>query len=170
MMPFRRVVVGVDFTDPSPVAVRWASVQFAPETEIVLAHVAAEPQLDRLCELAARMSRARTSVEVFSGPIADGLVAIARRIDADAICVDRNIGRIDSTRLDAAVESRLLALAEVPVIVVPARPSAAPTPAAPDADSRARPTPFIVGRSSRRQVLVLPRRPRRPGPGGGDAA
>ena len=170
MMPFRRVVVGVDFTDPALLAVRWASVRFAPETEIVLAHLAPDPRLDQLRDLVGSMGRARTSLEVLSGPPAEALVALARRLDADAICVDRNIGCADGDRVDCTVAARLLALAHVPVIVVPPRTSAAPHAARRDAAAQTRPAPFIVGRSARRQVLILPRPPRRPGPGGGDAA
>lgn len=169
MMPFRRVVVGVDFTDPSLAAVRWASVRFAPETEIVFVHASPEPALERLCELAAQAGHARTSVEELSGPPAEGLVAVARRIDADAICVGRSSDGGDSAGVDAATVSRLIALAEVPVIVIP-HASAASMSAAPAVESLPRSTPFIVGRTPRRAVLVLPRRQRRPGPGGDDAA
>src|SRR5690348_5841182 len=134
MMPFRRVVVGVDFTDPSPVAVRWASVQFAPETEIVLAQITPDPVLDQLCELAGRLGRARTSVEVLSGPAAEGLVAIARRIDADAICIGQDARSTDSRHVEDTIVARLLSLAHVPVIVVP-RSDSAPTVMTPEAES-----------------------------------
>lgn len=142
-MPFRRVVVGVDFTDTSLAAARWASVQLAPEAEIVLAHIAPEPTppqflrghlplvaeivtenetaLHRgLSGLADLVGRARASVEMLSGQPADGLAAIARRVGADAICVGKSVKRRGSARFGATTASRLLMRTELPVVVVPA--------------------------------------------------
>jgi nucleotide-binding universal stress UspA family protein len=38
-LQLRKIVVGVDFTDASLAAARWAATHFAPDAEIVLAHV-----------------------------------------------------------------------------------------------------------------------------------
>ena len=142
MMPFRRVIVGVDFTDTSLAAARWASVQLAPEAEIVLAHIAPEPvppQFLRghlppvaeivteretalyrgLCGLADLVGRPRASVQMLSGQPADGLAAIARRLGADGICIGKSAKRRGSARFGATTASRLLARTELPVIVVP---------------------------------------------------
>jgi len=40
---FRRVVIGVDFSDASLAAARWAAMHLAPDAEVVLAHVLPEP-------------------------------------------------------------------------------------------------------------------------------
>jgi nucleotide-binding universal stress UspA family protein len=141
-MPFRRIVVGVDFTDASLAAARWASVQLAPEAEIVLAHIAPEadpPQFLRghlppvaeivteketalyrgLCSLADLTGRGRASVEMLSGQPADGLAAIARRVGADAICLGKSVKRGGSARFGATTSTRLLARTELPVVVIP---------------------------------------------------
>jgi nucleotide-binding universal stress UspA family protein len=149
-MSFRRVVVGVDFTDTSLAAARWASVQLAPEAEIVLAHIAPEPAPPQflrghlppvaeivteketalyrgLCGLAELVGRTRASVEMLSGQPADGLAAIARRLGADAICVGKSVKRRGSARFGATTASRLLARTELPVVVVPGGARGAPT-------------------------------------------
>lgn len=148
-MPFRRIVVGVDFTDTSLAAVRWASVQLAPEAEIVLAHIAPEPAppaflrghlppvtdivtqretalYSGLCALADLVGRARASVEMSSGQPADGLAAIARRLGADAICVGKSEKRRGGARFGATTASRLLARTDLPIAVVPGGSRGAP--------------------------------------------
>ena len=164
-MPFRRVVVGVDFTDTSLAAVRWASVRLAPDAEIVLAHVEPESESPRflrgglrpvvlvneretalhgaLCGLADVVGRSRSRVEMLSGRVADGLAAIAHRLGADAVCVGRSTARQEAL-FGESTASQLLTCTALPVIVAPAT------------------RPRVVAES--------PRPPRRPGPGGGDAA
>lgn len=148
-MPFRRVVVGVDFTDTSLAAARWASVQLAPQAEIVLAHVAPEPTppqflrgyLPPVAEivteretalyhglrgLADLVGRARASVEMLAGQPADGLAAIARRLGADAVCVGKSVKRRGGARFGATTASRLLMRTDLPVVVVPRGPGSTP--------------------------------------------
>jgi nucleotide-binding universal stress UspA family protein len=150
MMPFRRVVVGVDFTDTSLAAARWASVELAPEAEIVLAHIAPEPAPPQflrghlppvaeivteketalyrgLCGLADLVGRERASVQMLSGQPADGLAAIARRLGADAVCVGKSVKRRGGARFGATTASRLLARTDLPVVVVPAGSRGAPS-------------------------------------------
>jgi hypothetical protein len=38
-LELRKIVVGVDFTDASLAAARWAAAHFAPDAEIVLVHM-----------------------------------------------------------------------------------------------------------------------------------
>jgi nucleotide-binding universal stress UspA family protein len=150
MMPFRRVVVGVDFTDTSLATVRWVSAHLAPEASLVLAHIVREPRTPPflrahlppvseivteretalyrgLCGLADLVGRDRTSVEMLSGAPADGLALIAHRLDADLVCVGKSVQRRGSARFGATTASRLLARSGVPLLVVPGGARATPT-------------------------------------------
>ena len=44
-MQFRRIVIGVDFTEASLAAARWAALQFAPPAQVVLVHAHPHPQV-----------------------------------------------------------------------------------------------------------------------------
>jgi nucleotide-binding universal stress UspA family protein len=142
MMPFRRVVVGVDFTDTSLAAARWASVQLAPDAEIVLAHVTptfvpppflrgylpSVPEADAEQETALYrglrgfadlVGRSRTRVEMLSGRPPEALAEIAQRVGADVICVGKSAKRRGAARFGATTATRLLARTGLPVVVVP---------------------------------------------------
>lgn len=43
-MKIRRIVVGVDFREPSVAAARWTARELAPDAEIVLLHVVDVPR------------------------------------------------------------------------------------------------------------------------------
>ena len=47
-MEFRRIVIGVDFSDPSVAAARWVAAHFAPKAELVLVHSIFVPQPPRM--------------------------------------------------------------------------------------------------------------------------
>ncbi len=142
-MQFRRVVIGVDFTEASLAAARWAGLQLAPRAEIVLVHALpapdAPPYLRRhlrpdadvaralvpvfdgaLRGLASVIGKARTRVRVAAGAPADVLAAAAHACDADLVCVGRGSRRRGSARFGATTAHRLLARTRVPTVVVPA--------------------------------------------------
>jgi nucleotide-binding universal stress UspA family protein len=148
-MRLRRAIVGVDFSERSLVAARWAAAHLAPGAEVVLTHVLRGPQaprflearlapmLDVLAELAPALHGAlrglaesigpdRTSIDMREGRPWDGLADAATALDADAIILGRVRHRRGSARFGATTAQRLIARTRLPVIVVP---SAQPTPA-----------------------------------------
>jgi nucleotide-binding universal stress UspA family protein len=141
-MPFRRVVIGVDFTEASLAAARWVAMHLAPRAEIVLVHAlpdpTAPPYLQRhlpLCSvvaaslapalhgalrgLASVIGAERTRVYMTTGWPADALAHVAREVEADLVCVGRGARRRGSARFGATTAQRLLARTRVPTIVVP---------------------------------------------------
>lgn len=141
-MRFRKVVVGVDFSATSLAAAQWAARQLAPDAEIVLVHVLREPDapavirpelpplLDVYDEVAPALQgglrgladligSSRVQVELRSGKLADELVAAARSVGADLICVGQTRTRRGSARFGATTAHRILARTATPVVVVP---------------------------------------------------
>src|SRR5688500_19405613 len=105
-----RVVVSVDFAEPSVTAARWVATHFAPEAEIILAHIIEPPpatrasvmrypsmetivgkvhveveiRLQRLCESIAP-GRARPENRV--GTPHDELVTLTSNVGAYSLCI-----------------------------------------------------------------------------------
>ncbi|HEU4565994.1 MAG TPA: universal stress protein [Gemmatimonadaceae bacterium] len=147
-MQFRRVVVGVDFSEASLTAARWVATHFAPEAEIVLVHVLPEPrvpsylraELPPAIDIAATMAPSlygglhglaelvggdRARIDILIGNPPDALARAAAEEGADLICVGRGRRRRGSARFGATTAQRLLARTRVPTVVVPAtRPGA----------------------------------------------
>lgn len=143
-MRLERVVVGVDFDEPSLETARWVVRDFAPDAEHVLVHAldlrdppryldtraSVEAMLEdgrreatrRLEELAAE-GRGSTAVEVRTGRPDEVLSSVAEQADADLIVVGRGSG--GDGRLGGTAE-KLVNAAAVPVLMVPTPPSAAP--------------------------------------------
>ena len=142
-MHFHRIVVGVDFTEASLAAVHWVATHFAPDAEIVLAHVIAEPRVPSFLRshlpparevteavapalfgglrgLSEMIGKDRARVEVVSGNAAEGLAQVADRVGADLVCVGRGRRRRGSARFGATTAQRLLSRTRIPTLVVPA--------------------------------------------------
>jgi nucleotide-binding universal stress UspA family protein len=149
-LQLRRVVVGVDFTDASLAAARWAASHFAPGAEVVLVHVApgagvpsfvradlpSPPEIaaavapalyGALRGLAEFVDRDRTRVELVIGNPAEALAGLADEITADVICVGRGRRRRGGARFGATTPQRLLLRTRVPTLVVPASAPETPT-------------------------------------------
>src|SRR5689334_2366859 len=131
-MPYRRVVVGVDFTDPSLSAARWVARRFAPDAEVVLVHALPGPDtpsylrpfLSPAVELSAAVApvfygglrglagligAGRAHVYMAVGHPADVLARAAQQFDADVVCVGRGARRRGSARFGSTTAMRLLA-------------------------------------------------------------
>src|SRR5688572_11930910 len=107
-----RVLVGVDFEEPSLAAARWVACHFARDAQIVLVHVIpvpsgppfllrylrapgalfeqlAPPLRGGLQGLAGVLGAERTLVELRAGDPAEQLAAAAAAVGADLVCVGR---------------------------------------------------------------------------------
>jgi nucleotide-binding universal stress UspA family protein len=142
-LQLRKIVVGVDFTDASLAAARWAATHFAPDAEIVLVHVMPSVRVPSFvrahlpppAEVAPATARAlygglrgladliagrRARAQVLRGGPAEALGLIAEEVGADVLCVGRGRRRRGSARFGATTPQRLLACTGVPTLVVPA--------------------------------------------------
>lgn len=150
MLPtLRRVVIGVDFTEPSLAAARWAVAHFVPGVEVVLVHSAevAEPPgflredfpelatladtraaeaEARLREIAASLGAPEASLRVPRGRAAEQLLEVAREVQADLIIVGRHNGAGFLERLGSTAEA-LVRSSGVPVVVAAGRMDRQPT-------------------------------------------
>jgi nucleotide-binding universal stress UspA family protein len=107
-MASNRIVVGIDFSEPSVEAARWAARNFAPGAEVVLLHVIAIPDAPpivqnryprrdllvgtvregaekRLREISLTLGAERVWVEIREGEPVPTLVAVADEFDAEVI-------------------------------------------------------------------------------------
>lgn len=132
---FRRIVVGVDFSEPSLRAARWIASTFAPSAEIVLVHVGAPPTLSAFARpsaadtrpvyhalrgLAETLGRERTSTTIVLSTPARGLALVADDVGADAICLGRSPRLPTGTVVEPATALALLSQSNHTLLVVPA--------------------------------------------------
>ena len=138
-MPFRRIVVGVDFSVASLNAVRWVASKLAPGAKIFVVHVISEPRIPEFLRPllppnasdadAAVYPGLRALANLAGGDAADVVVArgnpaselarIASEVDADLVCVGRSRRRRGSGRFGATTPQRLLAWTTIPVLILP---------------------------------------------------
>lgn len=141
-MQFRKIVVGIDFSDASLAAARWVADHLAPDAELLLVHVVSLPRppiylneligptIDQRSRLAPRLYAAlsafgelldseRVRVGIRTGVAWSALARVANEVKADLICVGRGNKRKGSSRFGATTPQRLLAVAGVPVLVIP---------------------------------------------------
>lgn len=159
-MRYRKTVIGVDFTEPSLAAARWAALEFAPDAEVVLVHALPElvapsylqPYLPSPVELTAALApvfhgalrglasmlgAARTDVHLATGHPADALATAATSLGADLLCVGRGSRRRGSARFGATTAVRLLSRTRIPTLIVPTGAHEAPTRILTTLDARA---------------------------------
>ena len=137
----RSVVVGLDGSESSLVALRWAAAQVGPEGRVHAAHVVpledlpldGEPEdgvhlaLHRADELRGRWIAAagldggddRLDTVVREGEVARELVQIAEDVGADAIAVGHHAQARFGPRVVGHVTATLLHASDRPVVVVP---------------------------------------------------
>jgi nucleotide-binding universal stress UspA family protein len=139
-MQFQKIVVGPDFTDASLAAARWVAT-FAPDAEILLAHVVKEARVPSyvrsqltletgmtaspgirggLRALANLIDSERVRFDVLAGDPSSALAHLAEQERADLLCVGRGRRRRGSARFGATAAHRLLVRTPVPTLVVPA--------------------------------------------------
>lgn len=134
-----RVLVGIDFGEPSLAAARWVADHFARDAEIVLVHVipvpsgppfllkqlrapgplfeqVAPPLLGGLNGLAEVLGTGRARVELRAGDPAEELAAAAASTGADLVCVGRPRERADTARDGRNTVNRLLRRLNVPLL------------------------------------------------------
>ncbi|HEX6941612.1 MAG TPA: universal stress protein [Gemmatimonadaceae bacterium] len=148
-MQFKRVVLGIDFSETSLAASRWIAHHLAADAELVLVHAVApsdalssmrqsmprtldgirvaKPQLHGgLLGLGELLGHGRTSTETLSGDPAEVLAFVAEQVGADLIGVGSGPRRGGSARFGATTPNRLIARTDVPVLVAPHVSSGAP--------------------------------------------
>ncbi|HJP59087.1 MAG TPA: universal stress protein [Gemmatimonadaceae bacterium] len=141
-MRFRKIVVGIDFSEASLAAARWVADHLAPDAELLLVHVVSLPRppiylhdqigatIDQRSTLAPRLYAAlsafaellgpdRIRVGIRTGVAWSSLARVANEVRADLICVGRGNKRKGSSRFGGTTPQRLLAVAGVPVMVIP---------------------------------------------------
>ena len=145
----RRVLVSVDFADPSIEAARWVADYFAPSAELILAHIIEPPPATRsnvirypsvetivsrahidvqkrLEELCKSISPVRARPEIRVGWPHDELVQLAESTGADLIVVGRqDLGSSGWARIGATAQ-RVLRKSPVPILLVTGVPDHAP--------------------------------------------
>ena len=126
-----RVVVGVDTSAESTTALEWAlRAAAAFEGSVIVVHAVGlleeggyRPRPDVVAivdDACSRVpgTRAATTVVLEDGPAADVVVRVAEREDADLIVIGRR-GLGEAPRPLGSVSERVLAHADIPVLVVP---------------------------------------------------
>jgi nucleotide-binding universal stress UspA family protein len=148
-MKINRIVVGVDFCEPSVAAARWTALELAPDAEIVLVHavdMARPPRLlrgamapvervaenavvgarARLAELGPWVDEERVTTEVAIGPAADCVVEAVDTHGADLVVVGEHGGRRGVWEFLGTTAERVIQRASVPVLVARRLPSGPP--------------------------------------------
>ena len=141
-MNFERVVIGMDFSERSLAAARWAARHLSHRAELIFTHVLPEPEapsflrphITSLLRVVADMAPAlsaglhgvaeliapgRSRVEIVAGDPADGLARVADAVDADLVCLGRRRLRRGGARFGATTAHRLLGRTTRAVLIVP---------------------------------------------------
>jgi nucleotide-binding universal stress UspA family protein len=136
-MLLRRMLVGLDFRQPSLAAAKWAAAHFGTHAEIELAHVRSVPEvptfvqqvlpllddrletatanpLPALRGLAATLSAQRLSLHARAGPPVSTLADLARTTEADLVVLGRKT--LDGSR--GRTLERLIRCLSIPALVI----------------------------------------------------
>src|SRR6185436_6431277 len=139
---FRKIVIGIDFSDASLAGARWVSNHLAPHAELLLVHVVPLPRppaylhehigstIDQRSTLVPRLYTAlrgfadllcsdHIRIGIRTGVPWSALARVAEEVKADLICVARGSKRQGSSRFGATTPQRLLAISPIPVLVIP---------------------------------------------------
>jgi nucleotide-binding universal stress UspA family protein len=153
-LEIQRVVVGVDFSEPSLQAARWFARDFARGAQLVLVHVVDVPsatpsftdrsaQRERLIETARtgaqlRLRKLSASIatglvwpEVRVGKPSEEIVRVATEFDADLVVVGRSEVRPGVSRSVGTTAQRVLRRSPIPVLLAREWPPARSNGAAP---------------------------------------
>jgi nucleotide-binding universal stress UspA family protein len=136
-----RILVSVDFADPSLTAARWVADHFAPQAEIILAHIIEPPPATRtnvmrypsaetivnkvhvdaekrLRELCQSIGPDRARDEIRVGVPHDELVQLSESVGADMIVVGRQDLASSGWARIGATAQRVLRKSPVPILLV----------------------------------------------------
>jgi nucleotide-binding universal stress UspA family protein len=139
---FRKIVVGVDFSDASLAGARWVATHLAPQAELLIVHVvavadapmylreyigstinqrakSAQALYTALRGFAGLLGADRVRIGIRTGVPWSELAQVADEVKADLICVGRGQKRQGSSRFGATTPQRLLAISKIPVLVIP---------------------------------------------------
>lgn len=143
----RRVVIGVDFDEPSLATARWVASEVAPTAELVLVHVLPVPRAPAFLRghlsspapfvtqvapamqgglqgFASTLGVERVRVEVRVGEPAEQIAELATEVAADLVCVGYARRRRGAARSGRNTVERLLRRLRLPLLV--GAPSAGP--------------------------------------------
>lgn len=143
-MQFKKIIIGIDFSDASLAGARWVANHLAPKADLLLVHVVPLPRppiylhehigptIDQRSTLVPRLYTAlrgfadllgydRVRVGIRTGVPWSALARVADEVNADLICVGRGNKRQGSSRFGATTPQRLLGVSRVPVLVIPHR-------------------------------------------------
>ena len=141
-MQFKKIIIGIDFSDASLAGARWVAEHLAPKADLLLVHVVSVPRppiylhehiaptIDQRSTLVPRLYTAlrgfadllgygRARVGIRTGVPWSALARVADEVKADLICVGRGNKRQGSSRFGATTPQRLLGVSRVPVLVIP---------------------------------------------------
>jgi nucleotide-binding universal stress UspA family protein len=148
-MIIKKILIAVDFSEPSAISARWVARHFAANAHIVLGHVVDLPQPplflrgrlpphselvntalrgaeQRLEEFAASLGAPSISWQVRAGSTAEQLLAIADETGVDMIAVGQHGRRRGIWNILGSTAERLLDAARVPVLLAGNLPEDAP--------------------------------------------
>jgi nucleotide-binding universal stress UspA family protein len=141
-MQFKKIIIGIDFSDASLAGARWVAEHLAPKADLLLVHVVSVPRppiylhehiaqtIDQRSTLVPRLYTAlrgfaellgyqRVRVGIRTGVPWSAIARVADEVKADLICVGRGNKRQGSSRFGATTPQRLLGVSGVPVLVIP---------------------------------------------------
>ena len=141
-MQFKKIIIGIDFSDASLAGARWVADHLAPKADLLLIHVVSVPRppiylhehiaptIDQRSTLVPRLYTAlrgfadllgngRARVGIRTGVPWSAIARVADEVKADLICVGRGNKRQGSSRFGATTPQRLLGVSRVPVLVIP---------------------------------------------------
>ena len=136
-----RVLVSVDFSEPSTLAAKWVASHFAPDAEIILAHVIEPPPAtranvmrypsvetivnkahlvdeQRLTELCESIAPGRAKPEIRVGTPHDELVQLSTSVGADIIVVGRQDLSSSGWARVGVTAQRVLRKSAIPILLV----------------------------------------------------
>lgn len=148
-MNLHRIVIGIDFSEPSTQAARWVATHLAPDAEVVLVHAvdipappgplrhlatppdtleetAREGADQRLRAVSRSAGLHRSWIEVRRGDAADLLAAVAVEYRADLIVLAAHGDRHGVPPLLGSVAERVIGQSAVPVLLMRAAASGRP--------------------------------------------
>jgi nucleotide-binding universal stress UspA family protein len=141
-MQFKKIIIGIDFSDASLAGARWVADHLAPKADLLLVHVVSVPRppiylhehiaptIHQRSSLVPRLYTAlrgfadllgydRVRVGIRTGVPWSVIARLADEVKADLICVGRGNKRQGSSRFGATTPQRLLGVSRVPVLVIP---------------------------------------------------
>jgi nucleotide-binding universal stress UspA family protein len=139
-MTIQRILIGLDLSDVSIAAAKWASQSFAPDAEVTLAHVielpgrprfasdklppadaiegaAREYAESRLREIASFLTPGVTGREVRVGKPAEVIPELAREVGADLVVIGPHDDRPRPSKFLGTTAERIVRTSPVPVLV-----------------------------------------------------